>query len=422
MSAGLPHFAVGWARCWGRDTFTSFKGIVLIPGHYEEAKEILLSFASCLRHGLLPNLLDKGVKPRYNCRDSAWWFIKSLREYIEFTNDESIWKTQVEMKFLDDVQEVHQKKQQAGEKRVLTVAEIVQEILEKHALGIKFREWGAGFELDSNMDYEGFNLYLFLDEETGFIFGGNHKNCLTWMDKMGSSLKAGNKGIPATARDGAPIEMTALLYNALDFLIKSNAGKQFPFDSVALPGNRRLSFKEWAEKIKTNFEKNYFIPTEKEKNEYFNVIEGAVRRRGIYRDVIKCTKARAEYQLRPNACIAIAVAPDLFTRKNAFLYLSWVEETLIEENSIGVKTLDRIAAEYSPFYNNGDDSDQAKLAHGHSYHNVPLILKFVRNSQFLFIGTRMGLDIRIFREGFHCYQWRVKKIQIVKKIIDFHII
>lgn len=376
MSAGLPHFSTGWARCWGRDTFISFKGILLIPGHYEEAKEIILQFAATLRHGLIPNLLDKGIKPRYNARDATWWFIKAIKEYIEFTKDESFWKVPVEMKFLDDNQEVHQQKLNAGQKRTMTIAEIVQEIFEKHALGIKFREWGAGFDMDWNMEYEGFNVYLFLDEETGFIFGGNHKNQLTWMDKMGSSTKAGNKGVPATPRDGAPIEMTALLYFALDFVIKAHEKKLFPYDSVPLNNNRRLGYKDWAEKIKANFEKNYFIPTEKEKNQYFNVLEGAVRRRGIYRDVIKCTKQRAEYQLRPNGCIAIALAPELFNRKNAFLYLSWVEEMLIEEKSIGVKTLDRIAAEYSPFYNNSDDSEQTKIAHGFSYHNVLFILFF----------------------------------------------
>lgn len=50
------------------------------------------------------------------------------------------------------------------------------------------------------MQEEGFCIELFMDEETGFIFGGNPKNCLTWMDKMGSSSNSGNKGWPATPR------------------------------------------------------------------------------------------------------------------------------------------------------------------------------------------------------------------------------
>ncbi len=50
------------------------------------------------------------------------------------------------------------------------------------------------------MEYEGFNIYLELDEDNGFIFGGNDKNCLTWMDKMGSSEYANNKGKPSTSR------------------------------------------------------------------------------------------------------------------------------------------------------------------------------------------------------------------------------
>lgn len=107
----------------------------------------------------------------------------------------------------------------------MKMCEIVQTIFQKHAEGIKYREWGAGVSLDWNMEVEGFQIELSLDEETGFIFGGNGKNCLTWMDNMGSSIKAGNKGVPATSRDGAPIEMTALLYAGLEFVIKANESK-----------------------------------------------------------------------------------------------------------------------------------------------------------------------------------------------------
>ena len=91
------------------------------------------------------------------------------------------------------------------------------------------------------MNSEGFNITLELDEETGFIVGGNWRNCLTWMDKMGSY--GDNKGLPATSRDGAPIEMTALLKLALDF-----AAQYLPQEGVKFK-NKTLSYKDWAKSI-----------------------------------------------------------------------------------------------------------------------------------------------------------------------------
>lgn len=87
-------------------------------------------FASSLRNGLIPNLYDKLQRPRYNCRDACWWFVKAIMDYIDFTKDESILGANVELKFVDDNQFDHFWKREKGERKFMKLVDVVQTIFE----------------------------------------------------------------------------------------------------------------------------------------------------------------------------------------------------------------------------------------------------------------------------------------------------
>ena len=83
----------------------------------------------------------------------------------------------------------------------------------------------------------GFTVNVFVDrEDTGFVFGGNKWNCGTWMDKMGSSSNAGNRGTPATPRDGGSVELQGLMFACVNWLANTFSEQLFPVAGVQLEG------------------------------------------------------------------------------------------------------------------------------------------------------------------------------------------
>ena len=322
LSAGLPHFTCGVWKNWGRDTFISFKGVFIVTGLHKYGKEIILHYASYMRHGLIPNMLDPS---RYNSRDATWWFIKAVKDYVETTGDFKILDKNISMKYLDDNKEKHE---ELMNKRVTvkkSLMEIIQEIFQKHAQGINFVEWNAP-DIDSNMSYNGFHVSLYTNWKTGFIMGGNNSNCLTWMDKMGSSKKAGNYSIPATPRIGAPIELTSLLYIGLKFMcMLYNEGYN---NSKGIDtGKFCYSYNDWKKLVARNFEVYFWIPESEDDFHKYKIESEFVTTKGIFKDTYSQTKK--DYKLRPNALIAMALTPKLFAPDHIKYYLQKVQENLI---------------------------------------------------------------------------------------------
>ncbi|KAI9096955.1 glucanotransferase domain of glycogen debranching enzyme-domain-containing protein, partial [Phlyctochytrium arcticum] len=401
LAAGLPHFATQYMRCWGRDIFISLPGALIKPGHFDAAKAHLVAFGSTMRHGLIPNLLDQGISPRFNARDAAWWWLYGVAQYCRASpegyaflgvivprrfiplkryrhpdylgcpqeNDDGMGDTYCAANDMSRAY-VHQN----------TIAELCHEILERHAHGIAFREHNAGSGLDHAMRYEGFDVQAFANfENGGLVCGGSRWNCGTWMDKMGDSEKAGTRGTPATPRDGAAVEIVGLAKAALSWVVKDilGAGKGrewWKWEDVVVKGpndtQSKVTYAIWNSMLSTSFEKHFYIPTDPSQDAEFEIPDRSlVHRRGMYRDTVLSSREFMGFQLRPNFCIAMVVAPDLFEPSHARQALELVREVLV--GPLGIKTLDPKDWAYRGTYDNSNDSSDATVAHGFNYHQGP---------------------------------------------------
>jgi glycogen debranching enzyme len=250
-----------------------------------------------------------------------------------------------------------------------SLQEVMQDALQRHAEGVEFRERNAGRSIDNDMCDAGFNNRIGVDWETGFVFGGNEHNCGTWMDKMGSSGKAGNHGKPATPRDGTAVELVGLSASVIQWLAELSEAHQYPHTGVKRIINGEtspISFRDWHALMRANFERHFWVGAVPSPDD---PRPDLINRRAIYKDSCGASQPWCDYQLRPNFTITIALAPDLVDPEHAWLALETAEKVLM--GPLGMKTLDPSDRQYHGNYVNSDDSHNYQTAKGFNYHQGP---------------------------------------------------
>ena len=151
---------------------------------------------------------------------------------------------------------------------------------------------------------------------------------------MGSSDKAGNRGKPATPRDGSAVELVGLSKMSVKWLAIMHRRGDYPYESVSHTNKdgklvfrflfwslnswkmfflfqivstgtvTTWTYEQWEEKIAQNFEKYFWVPETPTTGE---LRADLVNRRGIYKDSHGASQPWADYQLRCNFPIALVV-------------------------------------------------------------------------------------------------------------------
>lgn len=218
--AGLP-----WFTDWGRDTMISFTGLTLETKRFDEARDILKTFAMYIKDGLVPNMFpDNGLAPLYNTVDASLWYFNATYNYLKYVDTDQAW-------------EFVEKEIYPG----------LQEIMGAYRKGTKFA--------------------IYMDED-GLLHAGDGLDQVTWMDVRVDDWVA-------TPRHGKPVEINALWYNALMImdeisrgLAKRNSEKGADYLAYA------ASAAELAKWVKDSFVKEFW----NEAGDYlYDVVDGEIK-------------------------------------------------------------------------------------------------------------------------------------------------
>ena len=273
-----------WFADWGRDTMIALPGLTLVTGRFDVARNILLTFASYLDQGMLPNRFpDAGVAPEYNTVDATLWFFEAIRAYLHYTNDFAFVREHL--------------------------YEPLRSILNHHLQGTRY-----GIHVDTD----------------GLLHAGKPGVQLTWMDaKVGDWV--------VTPRQGKPVEIQALWYNALR--VMASLAEKFQEPGIA------HFMEELAARACASFHAKFWNP---DTGCLYDVVDGDTR----------------DGSIRPNQVIALSLHNALVSGPQALQVLETVEKHLL--TPYGLRTLSPADSRYRGRYEGSlQDRDAA-------YHQGPV--------------------------------------------------
>jgi predicted glycogen debranching enzyme len=262
LIAGYP-----WFTGWSRDTLIGLPALVAMGFPQEEAKEILQLLLDGRSQGLLPYRFPVREAPlEYNTADASLWLFIAADDLMDRTRDSA---------FLQSV-----------------LFPAAEDIIAWHFRGTGDR--------------------IRIDPADHLLAAGTPDTQLTWMD-------ARVWGKPATPRNGKPVEINALWYNALKIAAK--------WAAMLGRNDRREAYEAAARETLHSFRENFW-------NAASECLYDVLRPEG------------PDARIRPNQLFALSLPFPLLERKQAQSVIRIVQKRLL--TPMGIRTLDPADPAYCP--------------------------------------------------------------------------
>jgi len=259
-----------WFYEWGRDTLISLPGLAFCTERFDRGVEILLNLAERRRGGLIPNTSSEAQgQDVFNSIDASLWFFWCVQELLRLSKDYELVRTAL-WDVLKDI-----------------VGSFLQS-LPPHVTML----------------------------DNGLLAVGDMTTQLTWMD-----ARIGD--VPVTPRQGCPVEINALWYNALSFM--GHLAEVFKYDADL------RGFDEQAERVKRSLCECFWMPD-----------------RGYLADVWDPLGKETDPSMRPNQIFAVSLPYSVLDGKRQRMVVERVTEELL--TPYGLRTLSPHDSRYCGFY------------------------------------------------------------------------